>query len=459
MNLRNAGDYNIGLDLGTGSVGWAVTDAEGSLLHFNGKPTWGSRIFPTAETAAAARMNRGQRRRYERRRWRLNLLRGFFESEMSGLDPEFFTRLAHSRLVKEERSFHSPLFNGSDFTEREYYKRFPTIYHLRAWLMETDEKADLRLIYLAFHNIAKVRGNFLHQDNPSLSAEKSDMGSAIEAMCSALSDWCAANDVVTTCDDEGIAGKIAVVLKDSALRRSEKRDAIKRLFGLDSEHKKGMGAAIGSAFVGLSADFSKVFFEEVEGSKFKLGDDEKVEAYRESVPDEGATLFDAICAVYSAYVLSGILSSGSEPIYSGALQGSSGRTISYCKVREYEKYKADLKLLKELVRTYAPKKYNDFFRGKFYEGTNIYDPAAAKGYTKYDAKRGAAYEDFFKETKKLLDATDAVSDPRYAAMLAEFAEERFLRRLKTSDNGSIPTSCTWRRWMPSSAARVASIPS
>lgn len=169
-----------------------------------------------------------------------------------------------------------------------------------------------------------------------------------------------------------------------------------------------------------------------------MSDDEKVETYREGVPDEGAALFDAICAVYSAYVLSGILTNGSEPIYSAVLQGSDGKTISYCKVREYEKYKSDLKLLKELVRTYAPKKYNDFFRGKFYEGTSIYDPAAAKGYTKYDVKRGAAYEDFFKETKKLLDATDAASDPRYASMLAEFAEERFLRRLKTSDNGSIP---------------------
>lgn len=34
-NLRNyKGDYNIGLDMGTGSVGWAVTDSEGKLLHF-----------------------------------------------------------------------------------------------------------------------------------------------------------------------------------------------------------------------------------------------------------------------------------------------------------------------------------------------------------------------------------------------------------------------------------------
>ena len=48
MNLRNVGEkgieYNIGLDLGTGSVGWAVTDQQGNLLNFKGKTTWGSRI-------------------------------------------------------------------------------------------------------------------------------------------------------------------------------------------------------------------------------------------------------------------------------------------------------------------------------------------------------------------------------------------------------------------------------
>lgn len=39
MNLRNAGEYNIGLDIGTGSVGWSVTDEDGNLLYFKGKPT------------------------------------------------------------------------------------------------------------------------------------------------------------------------------------------------------------------------------------------------------------------------------------------------------------------------------------------------------------------------------------------------------------------------------------
>ena len=36
MNLRDADSYNVGLDLGTGSVGWAVTDEDGELLHFKG---------------------------------------------------------------------------------------------------------------------------------------------------------------------------------------------------------------------------------------------------------------------------------------------------------------------------------------------------------------------------------------------------------------------------------------
>lgn len=44
MNLRNVGEYNIGLDIGTGSVGWAVIDSDGEICHFKGKPTWGSRL-------------------------------------------------------------------------------------------------------------------------------------------------------------------------------------------------------------------------------------------------------------------------------------------------------------------------------------------------------------------------------------------------------------------------------
>ena len=172
MKLRNIeGDYNIGLDLGTGSVGWVATSIDGELLTQNDKPAWGSRVFPSGETAADTRLKRGQRRRYERRRWRLDLLQRLFEDDMAVVDPAFFIRLKQARLLREDRDescrdYHSPLFISGD-AERDYYKRFPTIYRLRAWLMTTEKKADLREVYLALHNIVKHRGNFLHQDNPN----------------------------------------------------------------------------------------------------------------------------------------------------------------------------------------------------------------------------------------------------------------------------------------------------
>ena len=39
MNLRDATDYIVGLDIGTGSVGWAVVDKDGDLYKFKGKNT------------------------------------------------------------------------------------------------------------------------------------------------------------------------------------------------------------------------------------------------------------------------------------------------------------------------------------------------------------------------------------------------------------------------------------
>ena len=200
MNLRNfSGSYSIGLDMGTNSVGWSVVDEHGKLLHFKKKPTWGSRLFDSAQPASEARVHRGQRRRYIRRRWRLDLLQGLFKDEMDQLDPEFFTRLNMSRLVEGD-----PIFNGSDFTVDDYYRRFPTIYHLRKWLMETDEQADLLLIYLAIHNIVKHRGNFLRQEEKNLKSEDANPTAASEYFYAACNDWCASRGMgaITASDEE-----------------------------------------------------------------------------------------------------------------------------------------------------------------------------------------------------------------------------------------------------------------
>jgi CRISPR-associated endonuclease Csn1 len=428
MNLRKVGDYNVGLDIGTGSVGWSVTDEDGELCHFKSKPTWGSRIFPSAQEASDARVHRGQRRRYDRRRQRLDLLQEFFFPEMENVDSEFFIRLQQSRLLKEDRAedhanYRWPLFNDSDFTETDYYEKFPTIYHLRVHLMESTEKEDLRLIYLALHNIVKTRGNFLHQENTRLSTKNANMKASVDRFSDAFEAWCEALEIEADCDRD----KLRKLFEDQSLSRRDKQEQAQRLFGLPKDYVKVLGKPISQAMVGYKASFSSIFFLEGEDQKFELGNDEKVAEFESLCPDEGFELFEALQAVYSSFVLMGIL------------KGANGQTLSYCKVREYEKYRQDLKTLKKLVRTYAPGKYQEFFDGEFYPGTHEYDPSKAKGYTKYNAKRGgSSYEDFKKDVKKVFAGTAAEQDAQYVQMMADFEEDSFLRRLKTSDNGSIP---------------------
>lgn len=446
MNLRNIREYNIGLDIGTGSVGWAVTDAEGELCHFKGKPTWGSRLFPSALPASEARVHRGQRRRYARRKWRLSLLQELFAGEIEAVDPDFFIRLNQSHLFPEDRrSGHKDylytLFNDMPFDEKAYFKKFPTIYHLRKWLMETDEKADPRLIYLAFHNIVKHRGNFLQQDNAVLTSQNANVKDSVEEFCTQLQEYCDNLDIPCAVEDN--VDKIAKILSDTHSTRSHLQEEIQNLLGigicdfLDKSSAKKIAKALSCALVGLSAELGDVFFlveEKPEEAKTKiyLSKDDDIESFGEICPDDARPLFEAMNKVFSSFVLQEILSS------------CPGESISVNKVKDYEQYGEDLKLLKALTKEYVPEKYDEFFRGDFYEPSElhpqkyVYDKAKAKGYTRYNEVHAASYDDFKKDVEKLFRGTIAVDDGRYKDMMERFGEEKFLRRLKTSDNGAIP---------------------
>ena len=65
--------YYLGLDMGTSSVGWAVTDANYQLIRRKGKDLWGIREFEEAETAVTRRTNRVNRRRRQREQVRIDL--------------------------------------------------------------------------------------------------------------------------------------------------------------------------------------------------------------------------------------------------------------------------------------------------------------------------------------------------------------------------------------------------
>ena len=95
--------YFAGFDIGTESVGWAVTDEQYRVLRKNGKALWGVRQFPEARKAEERRGFRVARRRLERREQRLALLRDIFAREIAAVDPAFFQRMEESRFWAEDK--------------------------------------------------------------------------------------------------------------------------------------------------------------------------------------------------------------------------------------------------------------------------------------------------------------------------------------------------------------------
>ena len=136
-------EYFLGLDIGTGSIGWAVTNKQYEILRAHGKAMWGVRLFDTANTAEDRRINRTARRRLDRRNWRIELLQGILAEEVNKIDDGFFHRMKESQYLPEDKKdingktpvLPYALFVDKKYTDKEYHKQFPTIYHLRKWLM------------------------------------------------------------------------------------------------------------------------------------------------------------------------------------------------------------------------------------------------------------------------------------------------------------------------------------
>ena len=73
--------YHIGLDIGTSSIGWAVIGDDFKIKRKKGKNLIGVRLFKEGDTAAERRSFRTQRRRLNRRKWRLKLLAFHFPTD------------------------------------------------------------------------------------------------------------------------------------------------------------------------------------------------------------------------------------------------------------------------------------------------------------------------------------------------------------------------------------------
>lgn len=147
--MKKEKNYYLGLDIGTDSVGYAVTDEQYNLIKFHGEPAWGSMIFDAGQLKADRRSFRSARRRLDRRQQRVKLVQEIFAKEIAKVDERFFLRLQESYKWREDVKDQYIFFNDEDYTDIQYGGEYPTIHHLIKELMDNPEPHDVRLVYLA----------------------------------------------------------------------------------------------------------------------------------------------------------------------------------------------------------------------------------------------------------------------------------------------------------------------
>lgn len=434
-NEGKTGNYIIGFDQGTNSLGYAVIDKNCRVIRKSGKRMWGSILFDEGRSAAATRVQRSARRRYERRKERLRLLRMLTEKSVLSVDPSFFRRLDDSFLlrVRKDAEFGRDnifnLFDG-DYTDRDYYREYKTIWHLRKRLCEDPSRADIRLVYLALHHIVKYRGNFLHEED-DMRTDGSDPAVAAEDFFTAYQAIYCDEDGVVSSFGSGIDyGEFAAVLKSNT-KRSDKKDKLISLFPAGS-FKKQRDALV-SLLLGMKASLTDLFplreTEEtpedvVKETKISFGDgdyDEKAVRFPEIFGDEVFDLIEKLRRMYLDLVLSQILGEGKKYIYEGMID-------------RFEKNKKDLAQLKSVLRA-DKAEYDRFFKEASGKNFVNYFRTHVRGGAKPMCK-GVSRDDFYGEVKKVL--AKFPDSPEKAYCLDRMEEDDFLIRLNSTRNAAIP---------------------
>lgn len=440
--------YNIGLDIGTGSVGWCLTDNNGHLLKINrkgdngktyGNSAWGVRLFASADIAADCRIKRSTRRRYNRRRTRIIELRKIMSDMIMPIDPNFYARLDEAFLWNEDKSDKAKapflLFNDKKLYDIKYYTDYPTIYHLRKYLLETKEKADPRFIYLALHHMMKYRGHFLFEGQSFEAIDNiKDTFIELEQLINVYVKG--KEEIEDNNKNNDTYEAIKICLADNKVKNKDKKENITDIFikaGYDNKYSKELAAAVlGYEFnVGIIVNDNSLTDEDGKALKAKFAD-AKYEEQEEKLSDtlgERCYIVEALKKIYSWKVLHSIL--------------GDSMFLSCAMVDKYEKHGEQLTALKNLFHKYVSQdEYSEFFhQEKNKEGKYIVNYAnyikGIKRLNNETNKNSNANQQLYQSIKKILDKR-AADDEVYKNILTEMEQETFLEKINNVDNSAIP---------------------
>ena len=372
--------YNIGLDIGTTSVGWAVVDDENfKIIRKGNKALWGVRLFEEAKTAEERRNFRSTRRRYDRRRYRIKLLQEEFCDEINKVDKDFFQKLQESKYNEiDNQNKKIKLAKEEKELIKKYNDNYKTIYHLRDRLIKDSSKEDIRLVYLAIHHIVKYRGNFLY-GNSSFNVNNLNLKEKLKEFLDSLQ-----NNIAKLEIPEDYENLIELDNLSSLLLNPSKNDikvGIKEAF-LNITNKQ-FSTELGKALVGNKFSVNKLFMLEDEDAKMEINFngtdyDDKYNELENLIGDKLESL-ELLKELYDTIFLKRLF------------KGSNNSSISELMVQRYNQHRKDLKLLKELFDNNR-ELYNKLFRTK--KDLCLYDRYITNKITN---------EEFIRELKKLLE--------------------------------------------------------
>lgn len=386
-----------------------------NILKKGNKNMWGSRIFEEAKTAAERRTFRGAKRRLNRRKERINILQNILSDDMNKEYPNFFQILKDSSLDFEDKKITDiidgkkyNLFSENESTDRTYYYKFPTIYHLRNYLVNTNDKVDIRLVYLAIHHIVKYRGNFLYE------GDFSENTNAINEKIKNLLNYLEEKYEITI--DEKIE-KIVEILIQKNTSKSKKKDKLLAHFIYYKTDKQVVVNVI-NAILGYVFNINKIFDTSIEKSKLSFSTEiEDIDALNAEL-GENAEIFEILNDIYSWYTLQDIL--------------KGKKYISEAFIEKYDKYAEELDLLKKVYKKYFPTEYSNMFRKAGEKNYVAYNgKSCGKTYKKCDA------ETFITTLKKQIEKLPETIEER-EIILNKITDRNFLNKINVTDNGAIP---------------------
>ncbi|MGL5041506.1 MAG: type II CRISPR RNA-guided endonuclease Cas9 [Culicoidibacterales bacterium] len=429
---RLNGAYTLGLDIGTNSVGWAVINSASKVVNYKDKKAWGVRLFDAGLSAETRRLKRGMRRRINRRRKRVEFLQELFYPEISVVDERFFVAINELELpqtVAEEMSY-KRILTGSSFhkvlklvypNKKAYaaaIKLYPTLYHLRSDIIaRPEQKFDIRLVYLAIHQMVKKRGNFLNEGLKINQLKQIDYERMQELLTEIVLSGNPQREYQLI--DRAVCLEIETVLKDSGTR-NDRATAIKYL-------DKDL-LVCGKALVGLKFDIAKLFGVEAEKEMTTFDAEDFSEKAEKILDDRQMELLLELQQLYITIQFSDII--------------GDHEYLCDAKVGRFNEFGVELAQLKATLEGTAAY-YQVFVSSKdsLRSWDKIRDKKKADTRSLYDQYRynRIDHPTFLKELSKILAATEELATDNYLVeMNVKISEESFLKKLNTTSNIAIP---------------------